>query len=81
MDGYKLTDEEIDEAADEYTRLCGDHWCYESAIPDGNVTDFARRIESLSHRKIFPRLLSMRVLTTQQSIKDMIDEIIGIIRK
>lgn len=40
-----LTDKEIEDIALKYTRLCGDHWCYEDAIPERDIVDFARAIE------------------------------------
>ena len=40
-----LTDEQIDKITKSYVRVCGDHWCYEKAIPEEDAEDFARDIE------------------------------------
>ena len=40
-----LTDKEIQDIAQPFTRLCGDHWAHEEAIPRDDIEDFARAIE------------------------------------
>lgn len=40
-----LTDEKIDEIAQNYPRAIGDHWANETGIPDSELYDFARAIE------------------------------------
>lgn len=40
-----LTDEKIDEIAQNYSRAIGDHWVNETGIPDSELYDFARAIE------------------------------------
>ncbi len=40
-----LTDEKIDEIAQNYERVIGDHWVNETGIPDSELYNFARAIE------------------------------------
>ena len=40
-----LTDKEIQDIAQPFIRLCGDHWAHEEAIPWDDIEDFARAIE------------------------------------